>query len=68
MALGVCLGACRSLRGEDLQKALDRMVQLSFEFSPKDAWNQQAPREIVEQQRFCRYLFEQASPVQNKAD
>ena len=46
---------------KDLEKALDQMISLSFSFEPKDAWDPQALRRLVEQQRLCRYLFEKVS-------
>jgi len=44
----------------DLHQALTRMVQLSFEYTASDAWNPLALREIIKQQRLCRYYFEKA--------
>ncbi|CAK8991896.1 Uncharacterized protein SCF082_LOCUS2856, partial [Durusdinium trenchii] len=44
----------------ELREALTEMVRLTFSYSEEDTFNSEALGRLVEQQRRCRYFFEEA--------
>lgn len=45
----------------ELKEALQDMVRLTFSYSEADAWNDEAIKKLIDQQRICRYHFEKAA-------